>query len=88
MSTATVRVKALATASLAAALVLGLAIGYVVSDTTRSDMPMQGMSGMDMGSMTEDMNEMSTHMEDMDMGSMMGPAPKNSKDMPAMHGHD
>lgn len=102
MATATVPMKLLMTVSLIAMLVLGLAIGYVISDATRSDMPMGPMSGMDMPMemMSEmDMDDMSAHMDDMsahmqemgmDMGSMMGSESKSGpdKDMPPMHGHD
>ena len=89
MATATVPVKLLVTVALVVMLVLGLAIGYVASDATRSDMPMQmpGM-GMSMGDVGNHMSEMSAHMEamGMDMGSMRGSgAPRN---VPPMHGHD
>lgn len=91
MATATVPVKALVTVSVIVMLVLGLAIGYVISDATRGDMPMQ-MSGMHTGDMSAHMGDMSAHMDQMgmDMGSMMGWGSKYgpAKDMPAMHGHD
>lgn len=96
MATATVPVKLLVTVSLVVTLVLGLAIGYVVSDATRADLPMQMMSGMDMSDMGAHMDDMSAHMDEMgmDMGSMMGMmsgrTTKGSaaKRMPPMHGHD
>ena len=91
MATATLPVKLLVTVSLIVMLVLGLALGYVISDATRSDMSMQMMSGMDMGDMGKHMDAMSAHMEQigMDMGSM-GPGSngKAAKDMPSMHGYD
>ena len=95
MATATVPVRVLVTVSLIVMLVLGLAIGYFISDATRDDMPMRTtfgmdagdmpmsmMSGMDAGDMEEHMDDMSAHMEEMgmDMGSMMG---WGSKDRPA-----
>ena len=100
MATATVPIKLLVTVSLIVVLLLGLAIGYVVSDVTRADMPMQMMSGMDMGDMDDmgDMADMRDHMDDMsahmkqmgmDMDSMMGSGSKrDAADMPPMHGHD
>lgn len=88
MTTATVPMKVLVTVSLVAMLVLGLAIGYVISDATSDDRPMRMMSGMDMGYM----GYMGDHMDDMyaHMGSMMGSGSMGEgwKDMPAMHGHD
>lgn len=92
MSTAAVPVKLFVTVSLVVMLVLGLAIGYVISDATRAGMPTQMMSGMGTGDMGGHMDDMSAHMEEMgiDMGSMMGSGSKGglAKDMPAMHGHE
>ena len=88
MATTTLPVKLLVTVSLVVMLVLGLAVGYAISDETRADMPMEMMSGMDFSDMGEHMSDMSAHMDH--MGSKMGFGSESGapKDMPAMHGHD
>lgn len=89
-ATATVPTKLLLTASLLIMLLLGLAIGYVVSDPPGSQMPMQMMTGVDMRHMFEHMDDMSAHMDEMGMnGTMMDAGTKGSVvNMPPMHGHD
>jgi hypothetical protein len=90
MATATMPMRSLVTVSLVVMLVLGVGIGYVVSDATGTDMPMQMMSGMDTGEMGEHMEDMSSRMDGMGMGrgSIMGSQGGPAKDMPPMHGHD
>ena len=90
MATATMPMRWLVTVSLVVMLILGVAIGYVVSDATGTGIPMQMMSGMDTGEMDEHMEDMPSHMDamGMDMGSMMGSKGGASKGMPPMHGHD
>lgn len=86
MNTATMPIRLLAAVAIVLALVLGIAIGYVISDATGSDMPRHMMSGMDMGQMAEHMDQMQTHMND--MGSMMGGPDRWHRGNMPMHGNN
>lgn len=88
MTAMRVSAKLLVTVSLVVILVLGLAIGHVVANATDVDAPMQTMSGMDGDDMTQRMHEMSAHMGEMDMESMLPSGSRGGSAKPGIHDHD